>query len=203
MTSQKEPIRGTVKIDDPFYRYQMSTMNIQKERTQYCIDNLDKIASELKISSKDPIVTYIGKYVSSKINRDGKRITMSKHVDLKLLKESIYHFIHEFILCPKCKQPELSHHVAKKQLVYKCAACGSHGKINPTDKGQSALKKFIIVLKDTKSSKSTKRNKKNRRPKKTEKSKLDNSNEDSQNRSHLDILMDLQDQEDKKIGEFH
>ena len=116
-----EPIRGLYPINDPMYRYQMSPINIVKERTKICITNLDQIAYELKLFNKEPIIAFINKRLSTKTKivkgySRGKpydRVILGLNMDTQSVRESIYLFIEAFILCPRCRLPELSYQSKK------------------------------------------------------------------------------------------
>ena len=100
-----------------FLRYQMTHMNIKKERTKICITNLDQISRELKLPNKDPIIAYISKRLSIKIKvnkinihgENGDLVILSGNIDIQTIRDTLYRFIEVFVLCSKCKLPELEY----------------------------------------------------------------------------------------------
>ena len=134
-----EPIRGLYPIIDPMYRYQMTPINIVKERTKICITNLDQIAHELRLFNKEPIIAFINKRLSTKTkivkgNIKGKpydRVILGLNIDIQSIRESIYLFIETFILCPICRLPELSYQSKKPNLLAICCACSFRGEMKP------------------------------------------------------------------------
>lgn len=203
----KEPIRGTEPINDPYYRYQMTIMDVRKEKTKICITNLDQIAKDLKLPNKDVLVTYIGKKVSAKlrVEKMGKsgshdRVTMPGNMDLNLVRESIYPFIQTFVLCPTCRLPELSYSIGSKStLKGTCAACSFYGTLQADKTGDSTQKRFIMILSDLKKNKKKTKEKNNQN--------LDeNSNENPDMKSDhdnpLDMLMQDEMREQSMINNF-
>ena len=149
-----EPIRGIEEIDDPYHRYQMSQMDVIKERTKVCITNLDAIANELKIPNKDLLISYINKSVSANFKPEkGKtksksqgRVSALGNIDCDRVRESIYGFIEYFVLCPGCRLPELSYRAKKNDVGIKCAACGHRGILRVDKTGQSTLKRMSAMI---------------------------------------------------------
>lgn len=189
--NKMEPIRGIDPINDPSYRYQMISMDVIKEKTKICITNLDQISRDLKLPSKDVLVTYIGKKVSAKlkvekVGKIGKnnlcdRVTMPGNMSLVLVRESIYPFIESFVLCPTCRLPELSYRCKKSDLRIDCAACGFKGLLVVDKTGESTLKKFVFVLEEL-----TKNNKKNKKNKKENDDNKDKNDKDKDNKDNKD-----------------
>jgi translation initiation factor 5 len=163
-----EPIRGIEPINDPTYRYQMTPMDVKKERTKVSISNLDQIARDLKLPSKDVLVTYIGKKLSAKTKVDKvrsksgahDRVILAGNMDPRTIADTIYPFIDAFVLCPTCRLPELDYSVKKSALRAKCSACGFRGNLEGDKSGQSTLKKFVQILSDTGGGKKKKKNNK-------------------------------------------
>lgn len=52
-------------------------------------------------------------------------------------------FINKYVLCNKCKYPELRYDVVKKDLWSTCNACGTKGKCDLTHKGGKSLHKEV------------------------------------------------------------
>jgi translation initiation factor 5 len=207
-----EPIRGNDEIIDPSYRYQMTPIDVVKEKTKICITNLDQIARDLRLPNKDPIVAYIGKRLSVKTKvehvktRGGTcdRVILAGNMDLQLISETIYPFIETFVLCPTCKLPELKYSVKKNLLYGRCSACSFRGELQGDKHGSTTIKKFAQILGSKNRDKKTKRASKNR-DKSKDKSKGRAEEGDSapkQERSRLDILLEQEESEQRMIDGF-
>lgn len=135
-----EPIRGLIEIDDPFYRYQMEILKVQKEKTKTNILNLGNIASNLNIEV-EMIVQYIKNRLSTPIKKgeDSKYIIASS-IDIDDLKSALYEFIEYFVLCPKCRLPETDINSGKAE--HNCRACGTVSKIIKNKHTTKIIDKF-------------------------------------------------------------
>jgi translation initiation factor 2 beta subunit (eIF-2beta)/eIF-5 len=151
-----EPIRGLTPITDPYYRYQMSKMDVRKERTKVSITNIEKVTKDLKVPSSDVIITYIGKKMSAKpkVEKSGKstRVIFALNTDPSVIEQTIYHFIEAFVLCPVCKLPELTYstnaNTKKPNLTISCNACGHNSVLKADKNTESTIRKFVQVLTD-------------------------------------------------------
>merc|ERR1712129_202518 len=87
----------------------------------------------------------------------------------KELQVMLKKFVKEFILCPKCKLPELQFKVHQKKnvLLQKCASCGWKGANSSTHK----VKTYIINHPPDKKKKEKKKKKKKRKNEKKKKKK--------------------------------
>ena len=65
------------------------------------------------------------------------------------LQRSLDHFIEKFVLCPKCKYPEIRIRIKKKELISDCKACGEVRAMDMTHK----ISTFILKFPPTASSK--------------------------------------------------
>lgn len=119
-----EPIRGLIKINDPFYRYKMALLQTQKEKTSTVILNLDVVASDMNIDV-NLIIQYIKNRLGILIKTQNKRLIIPNSVDIDKLKDTLYEFIEYFILCPNCRLPETD--INTKNHV--CRACGKTSEI--------------------------------------------------------------------------
>jgi|WetSurMetagenome_2_1015567.scaffolds.fasta_scaffold232083_1 translation initiation factor 5 len=154
-----EPIRGKSEIKDVFHRYKMNKLNIRKERTKTSILNLQEIASDLKIPDPSLIVTYIKNRLAIAINFKDNRAIITRDVDTDKIRDSLYEFIENFVLCKKCKQPELSYSLEKKKLCTNCKSCGITGKIESNQYTEKVIKEFELILSKTNSNKKLKKTK--------------------------------------------
>lgn len=130
----KEPIRGMFPIDDPSYRYQMPILTIKHEGriggTKTRLTNLTEIADSICRPEE-----YIMKYITNKLSC-ASYIKESSYIlqgtfTLDQIRDTLYLYIHEYVLCPTCKLPEtvLSYSKSKCILSHKCAACGTKNEI--------------------------------------------------------------------------
>lgn len=145
--NKMEPIQGKTKISDPSHRYNMEKLIFQRERTKTCITNLQAIASNLKIPSYDLIVVYLKNRLStSVVDRDSK-IIITNDVDIKTIQAALYEFIEHFVLCKRCRLPELKYDIKKKQLETTCESCGRVDTIITNQYTDKVVKKFETHLK--------------------------------------------------------
>lgn len=140
-----EPIRGKVEIIDPSYRYKMHKLNLQKEATKTCIVNLDEIASDINIPDSNLIITFIKKKLSIAIVKDKtNRVIISNDVESKNILNALYDFIEYFVLCKKCRLPELDYKYDKKHLEVYCKSCGHVDNITSDKNTDSVIKQMEI-----------------------------------------------------------
>jgi translation initiation factor 5 len=143
MASQFVNIGG--KSDDASYRYKMPKMVTKIEGRgngiKTVIVNMVDIAKALRVHPSYP-TKYLGIELGaqSKFGEDERAIVNGAHQqpDLAVL---LNKFISTFVLCPRCKYPEITLEVKHNVIRYDCAACGQ------TDKLQTAHKLTQHVLK--------------------------------------------------------
>lgn len=121
-------------VNDQFYRYQMPEINITHERgVKTTFNNLQKIAKSLKclpIHISKYFEYHIGVQCVSKndtycFNGIHDRQLLSKHLDT---------FIERFILCQKCRLPEIRISKTLTKIKKTCNACGDKEFILPNTK---------------------------------------------------------------------
>jgi len=125
--------------DDPFDRYKMPEIKaVQRNDGSYnstFINNITDIAKSLHVNAECLI-----KYISVNLNTSAKFDEKNKMVILKgffrgdLITKNIHDFIDLYILCKKCKLPELKFSIEDSVLIYRCNACGKRHKCDPRDK---------------------------------------------------------------------
>jgi translation initiation factor 2 beta subunit (eIF-2beta)/eIF-5 len=143
-----EPIRGIKQITDPNYRYQMHRMIFQKDKEKLHIKNLDVICTDLHIPGPDIVVGFIKKRLSVQIIEKNNQIFASAKTDQQIIQDALYEFIEYFVLCTKCKLPELSYILDNKKLITICSACGKNNQIvsnNVTDKTIKLFEKKLAL----------------------------------------------------------
>ena len=170
-------------IEDPSYRYQMPRMDLKQESrlngVKTNIFNLDDVAKSLRVPS-DFIIKYM--WYELGVAKEKKTIIKGKHTYEDLL-VVLDQFIHKYILCPKCKLPEITLFGEKKVLKCKCRACGKIKKLDNSHKVVGHILKNIPKdmseidgdmageEADEKDGKKKKKDKKDKKEKKSKKSK--------------------------------
>ena len=127
--------------NDPFYRYKRPISIIENRKNNTIIKNIDNIAKSLHTETKY-ILYYIQLAKSVVITPKGEiKAILNKNE----IEELINKYIDVYILCKKCKYPEL---VIKKhnnnKLYYSCNACGYSIDI-PEDKFTKIIYKDIMA----------------------------------------------------------
>eukprot|EP01084_Bolivina_argentea_P085000 153656_1 len=137
--------------DDFSYHYKMSGLQTKIEgkdnshnTTKTILINVDDVSKSL-CTEPAYITKFFGIELSTKSQYDKKRnigIIQGSH-QKEQLQSMLNKFIHEFILCSKCKLPELKYriHELKNVLLQKCSACGWKGSNSSTHK----IKRFILT----------------------------------------------------------
>jgi translation initiation factor 5 len=182
-----EPIRGKTAIIDPYYRYKMRKMNVQRERTKTSISNLNDVAVDLKIPDASLIVSFMKKKLAIAITFKNDRVIVTNDVDVKNLQNALYEFIEYFVLCKKCKLPELSYSLENEQLVTDCRSCGVRGSIEKNHYTEKIIKEFELKM-----SLLVKKNKKIKKVERGPKTEKEDDETDTDNKSNtMDISFGL------------
>lgn len=116
-------ISGNTKIDDPFYRYKMESVDISKQGIKYVFTNIDSISVSL---SRDPkeLVGFLKKYFGTAFEyKNGIAQTTKKDLTKDELQSAIFNYIENNVLCKKCKNPETEYMKDKKKNLLCCKAC--------------------------------------------------------------------------------
>ena len=120
--SKKINIEGKQEINDPFYRYTMSRLNVVRQRNKTVIDNLKIVSKDL---DRDP--KFISDYFRKKLNVAivYKNGLLSTTADIKY--EQFYGILREFVecyvLCEKCRLPETIMEVEENTISLDCKCC--------------------------------------------------------------------------------
>ena len=130
-------------IKDSAYRYTMPVMKLKQESrlngAKTNITNLTDVANALRVP-ESAILKYFCAEVGA--NSEGTSIIKGTHTEADLA-ERLDKFIIKYVLCSKCKYPEIAHEVQKKDLVAVCNACGSSKKLDSQHKAGKQLMKEI------------------------------------------------------------
>eukprot|EP01068_Selenidium_serpulae_P005505 Selendium_serpulae@DN4054_c0_g1_i1.p1 len=132
-------------IDDPNYRYKMQRLIAKVEGRGNGIKtnvvNCGEIAQALK---RPP--TYLAKFLGIELGANNKYETKEKNAIINgafeqaTMQKKVDLFIEMYVLCPKCKLPEIDLLVVEGTVSCCCNACGSSATMN----NQHKLATFII-----------------------------------------------------------
>lgn len=117
--------RESGEFPDPYYRYQMPIIEINKStnkgRPVTYIFNAPEVASSLKIKPNKLLKLFsIG--LGTSVNT--KEFQISGFYETSELQEVLDKFIEDYLLCLKCRLPEVVFVHKKKKLIAMCKACG-------------------------------------------------------------------------------
>jgi len=130
-------------IQDPAYRYTMPRMVLKQESrlngVKTNIVNLSDVGHALRVPDS-AILKYFCAEVGA--NSEGVSIVKGQHAQeaLALLLDK---FIARYVLCSKCKYPELAYTIEKKNLSAKCNACGGLRSLDTSHKAGKQMFKEI------------------------------------------------------------
>jgi translation initiation factor 5 len=149
--------------DDPFYRYKMRELYIQVvgkgKMIKTVLLNVDDVSKDLKVPPAY-LTAYLGYALNAQTKYDAKkpdreRASISGDIDADKMSQRIVDFMKEFVLCPKCKLPEITHNVDKKSgdVLATCRSCGEHSTLNLKDNFQRYINNhphhFTIAKEET------------------------------------------------------
>lgn len=109
------------KTDDVFYRYKRHISLLEHKSGKTIITNLSTICADLN-TKPSYFLYYIQLEKSIPVTNKGEIKTIIKQAEIELL---INNFIDKYILCAKCKYPELEIKKSNKNLYFSCKACGN------------------------------------------------------------------------------
>lgn len=126
-------------IKDPSYRYRMPALQIKVEgkrngiRTKFL--NLFEVAKCLGVPP-EYLLRYFGAEFGAIIEfkQAEQKAMLNGGLRREDLQSSLDHFIEKFVLCPKCKYPEINIRIKKNELYSDCKACGEVRKMDMTHK---------------------------------------------------------------------
>jgi len=120
--------------DDQFYRYKMRQLFVQVvgkgKMIKTVLLNVDDVAKDLKVHPSH-LTSYLGYEIRAQSKYEPKnsvreRASISGDLDANYISDMLKKFIQEFVLCPRCKLPEVTLFVDKKLKVISitCRGCG-------------------------------------------------------------------------------
>lgn len=160
-------------VSDPFYRYKMPRLLAKVEGKgngiKTVIVNMIEVAKALGRPPTYPI-KYFGCELGAQTTCDNKtnRYIVNGSHDAPKLQELLDGFIHKFVLCPSCDNPETILSIsAKKGIISQtCIACGFHGPLEFNHKLNTFILKNPPELDPTTQGSSLTEGKRNKRSKK-------------------------------------
>lgn len=120
--SKKIKIQGIEDINDPFYRYEMTKLNVISQRTTTKIDNIEIVCKDIEREPKLLIDYFKKKFNSSFIFKKGALITTTE-IPYKKFENVLREFIEYYILCEKCKLPETDLTQKGNKIILNCKCC--------------------------------------------------------------------------------
>jgi translation initiation factor 5 len=149
----------TIAIDpacqsDPFYRYKMRQLQIQVigngKMVRTSLTNLEDVSKDLNLPPAY-IPNYLAKVIGAQAKYDKKkpereRGSISGEYPLPELSDHLVRFIKEFVLCRKCRYPELtcSGQGNKKDVRMTCRSCGWKGLLTSAKEMNEKFRRFVI-----------------------------------------------------------
>jgi len=134
-------------IEDPMYRYKMAQMQLKIEGRgngiKTNIVNLDLVAKDLRVPPEYPLKFFgIEKASQTKITETGTGVNaiVNGSFTEDQLRPVLDKFIEKYVLCQKCKLPEVVMCVEKNQVKGECNGCGWTGKMD----NKHSLAKLIV-----------------------------------------------------------
>ena len=119
-------IQGIDDIIDPFYRYKMQKLNVVQLKNKTIIDNLPKVSGDLG-RKPEMIFNYFKKKFSVSMNFKDSILSTTAKLNYNDFEKVLRSFIEEYVLCPKCKLPELILDDDKNKINITCKSCSYFG----------------------------------------------------------------------------
>ena len=134
-------------IEDPMYRYKMPTMKLKVEGSGNGIKtnliNLHEVANALRVPTEYPL-RFMGHENGSQVIFKNEGKMPSSIIKGSFISEQLVpcqdKFIEKYVLCQKCKLPELVIYIEKDIVYGRCNGCGHDSKLDNKHK----LATFIV-----------------------------------------------------------
>lgn len=117
--SKKINIQGLTDIDDPFYRYTMTRLNVVRQKNKTLIDNLVIVSKDLE---RDPehIAKFFKKKFSVSMNYKDNQLMTTANLTSQDFETALREYIQLFVLCERCNLPETN--LVDNVLVCRCCS---------------------------------------------------------------------------------
>jgi len=115
-------IQGINNINDLFYRYKMSPLNVVKQRNKTVIDNLNKVAADLDREPKI-IIDYFKKKFNTSFTYKCDILSTPTDITYEKFESVLREFIELYVLCGTCKLPETEITLNKDKILLNCKCC--------------------------------------------------------------------------------
>ena len=123
---------------DTHYRYKISMIEIAhltKKGTRITIiPNMETFARELMFDG-NLLIRILGKKMSCKsgIDKTTNNYYLQGEYTIKQIKEVLYKFIKDYLLCFMCDKPEVNIKCKNNKIKQKCRACGNNSYLDECD----------------------------------------------------------------------
>lgn len=159
------PRVNLIRTNDDFYRYKRQVVQTRHSPAkQTFLLNIDKIATELD-RSKDLILKYLQVKLATSSGTARNKETGCKETyvkglfDVKTIEQALFDFAENFVVCPKCKNPETFYKNKKVLFIY-CRACGGKSELSEDGAGGRILKAIVTELEKSKGKKDKRKKRK-------------------------------------------
>jgi len=117
--AKKINIQGLTDIDDPFYRYTMTKLNVTRQKNKTIIDNLETVSKDIE---RDPehITKYFKKKFSVSMNYKDSLLTTTANLTYHDFESALREYIQSYVLCERCNLPETN--IVDNVLVCRCCS---------------------------------------------------------------------------------
>lgn len=146
MDSDELNIPSTIK--DPHYRYKMPKIQVVSQGSGNGIKtkwlNLPEVTNALKVPIEYPL-KFIGKELGSNTEIKANTYLINGNHTVEKMQEVLDKFIKKYVLCPKCKLPEIHGKISikkeKGEIRCLCRSCGTLSKLDSTHDFASYIKR--------------------------------------------------------------
>ena len=146
MDSDELNIPSTIK--DPHYRYKMPKIQVVSQGSGNGIKtkwiNLPEVSNALKVPVEYPL-KFIGRELGSNTEIKANSYLINGSHTADKMQEVLDKFIKKYVLCPKCKLPEIHGKISikkeKGEIRCLCRSCGALSKLDSTHDFASYIKR--------------------------------------------------------------
>ena len=111
---------------DPLYRYKMPKMDIYRTNRTTNLNNLHEVARALKVPDFMLLKFIATEVAASTVGKSAIRGTHSIHT----IRTQLDRFIHLYVICGRCRLPEVHYVVEKSKLHSICDWCAWENKLD-------------------------------------------------------------------------